>query len=226
MGTRCRGLRQSLKGVKLSDGKKISGRGRLTDKAINTLQNHYGMAIRQNIGNLYAMKKSIIAILHHSSAIEDEDERHKYCPKTNTSWCKWWLDKMNRTDTYKKNSNLPLAIKEKLTPIFQDLSSDDLLKKCLHGQTQNENECLNSVIWKKCPKDVFVGRNVLELGVSSAVIEFNGGSCGIIDVYQKLGLVAGKKLQRAAGRKTNFALSSNLLNQVKSQRKGERSSGV
>ena len=219
MGTRCRGLRQSLKGVKLSDGKKISGRGRLTDKAINTLQNHYGMAIRQNIGNLYAMKKSIIAILHHSSAIEDDDEHHKYCPRTNTSWCKWWLDKMNGTDTYKKNLNLPLAIKEKLKPIFQDLSSDDLLKKCLHGQTQNENECLNSVIWKKCPKDVFVGRNVLELGVSSAVIEFNDGSCGIIDVYEKLGLVAGRKTAEGCKKKDKLRIEQQS---VKSSEKSKK----
>ena len=91
MGSRSTSLCQSLKGISLSDGKKVSGKGSLTDKTINSLQNDYGMAIRQNIGNLYEMKKSIIAILHHSSAIEDNDERHKYCPRTNTSWCKWWL---------------------------------------------------------------------------------------------------------------------------------------
>ena len=34
-------------------------------------------------------------------------------------------------------------------------------------------ECLSSLIWKKCPKDVSVGRKVLELGVFSAVIQFN-----------------------------------------------------
>lgn len=35
------------------------GAGRLTDKAINTLQNYYGMAIRNNVGDLYGMKKSV-----------------------------------------------------------------------------------------------------------------------------------------------------------------------
>ena len=47
----------------LSDGKKTSGRGRLTDKVINTMQNHYGLAIRQNTNDIFAMKKSVIAIL-------------------------------------------------------------------------------------------------------------------------------------------------------------------
>eukprot|EP00794_Sanderia_malayensis_P002926 gene2926-3380_t len=226
MGSRCRGLRQSLKSVKLSDGKKINGKGRLTDKAINTMQNHYGMAIRQNIAKLYEMKKSIIAILHHSSAIDDDLERHKYCPRTNVSWCKWWLDKLNNTSTYKKNLNLPLAIREKLKPIFMDLSSDDLLKKCLHGQTQNENECLNSVIWKKCPKDVFVGRRVLELGVSCAVINFNNGSSGMMEVYRKLGLVAGKQTADGCKRKDKQRLKHNVVQsseKAKKRRKKLRS---
>ena len=34
---------------------------RLADKAVNTLQNHYGMVIRQNTGDLMAMKGSVIA---------------------------------------------------------------------------------------------------------------------------------------------------------------------
>ena len=188
----CRVLRQSLKGVVLSDGKKISGRGRLTDKAINTLQNHYGMAIRQNTDNLMNMRRSVIAVLYHNSDIPNEDERHKYCPREKTSWCKWWLDKLNSTTKYKRNVNLPLAIKKELEKVFQDLSQEKLLEKCLHGQTQNENESLNSVIWRKCPKSVFVSRSVLQIAVCSAVIEFNDGYCGINSVYGHLGLTSGK----------------------------------
>ena len=37
-----------MKGKKLSDGKGILGKGRLTDKIINKMQSYYGMAIRQN----------------------------------------------------------------------------------------------------------------------------------------------------------------------------------
>ena len=165
------------------------------------------------------MKKSVIAILHHSSAIEDENDRHKYCPRTNTSWCKWWIDKLNQSNQYKKNLNLPLAIKEKLKPIFQSLSSDDLLTKCLHGQTQNENECLNSMIWKKCPKDVFVSRRVLELGASSAVIEFNDGSCGIITVYGKLGLVAGKQTAVGCRRKDKLRIKHQTVKSTEKSKK-------
>ena len=67
-----------MKGQVLTDGKKIAGRGRLTDKCINTLQNYYGMAIRQNKDDLYGMKKAVGAILFHCSDIADDNIRHKF----------------------------------------------------------------------------------------------------------------------------------------------------
>ena len=48
--------------------------------------------------------------------------------------------------------SIPNAIKETLLPIFKDLSDPELLEKCLHGQTQNVNESLNSSVWQKCPQ--------------------------------------------------------------------------
>ena len=60
-GQDLRTLRTTLKGKILSDGKKISGRGRLPDKVINTMQNYYGMPIRQNPNDLFAMRKIVIA---------------------------------------------------------------------------------------------------------------------------------------------------------------------
>ena len=62
-----------MKGKILSDGKKISGRGRLTDKVINTMQNYYGMAIHQNTNDLFAVRKSVIAMLMHSTNFDDAD---------------------------------------------------------------------------------------------------------------------------------------------------------
>ena len=137
LGTRLRKLRTDYKGKKLDDGKKIMGKGRLSDKSINTLQNYFGMAIRQNASNLYVMKKAIGAVLYHCSDIANEDDRHKYCPRDANGWCKWQQDKISGISTYKKKVNLPLCIKQLIEPIFRQLSSDDLLSRCLHGQTQS-----------------------------------------------------------------------------------------
>ena len=165
VGSRCRELRRSLKGKKLADGKGVSGKGRLTDKAVNTLQNYYGMATRQNMGDLQGMRKAVGAVLYHCSDITDEETCHQFCPTGEKSWCKWQSDKCTGKRQYKQRINLPSVIKNELFPIFQDLSSESLLSRCLHGLTQNANEALNHIIWKKCPKNIFVKRDVLQLAV-------------------------------------------------------------
>ena len=57
--------------------------------------------------------------------------------------------------------NILKWIHDKIRPIFLDLSKYELLAKCLHGETQNNNESLNNMIWVKYPKNVFVTKPVL-----------------------------------------------------------------
>ena len=66
--------------------------------------------------------------------------------------------------------------------MFTNLSINELLSTCLHGKAHNNNKYLNSIISKRCPKYIFVGRTILSMGVSSAVINFNMGHMG----YNKL----------------------------------------
>ena len=104
----------------------------------------------------------------------------------------WWSDKLNLgQNKYRKKLSLPLAIKSLLMPIFRDLSNETFLEKCLHGSTQNENEAINSVIWKKCPKDVFISKKGFEIAVASATIEFNEGNNGLTPIFYDLGLSFG-----------------------------------
>ena len=79
-------------------------------------------------------------------------------------------------------------IHEILKPIFVELSDDELLNRCLHGETQNANEGLNNIIWSKCPKSIYVDRPILELGVNSAVLSYNEGNLGLIDNLAHFGL--------------------------------------
>ncbi|XP_047135810.1 uncharacterized protein LOC124812840 [Hydra vulgaris] len=157
VGGRLRKLKATNK-QKLSDGKMLGDAGRLTEKAINKLQNYFGIAVRQSTGStVYQLKKAIGAVLFHCSEAKDVESRHQMCPRTADS-C---------------------------------LSDDNLLKKCLHGKTQNNNETLNGMIWKRCPKDIYVCKTTVELDVASAVINFNDGSTGILKVLEGLGVVAG-----------------------------------
>ena len=67
-----------------------------------------------------------------------------------------------------------------------------MLEICLHGKNQNNNEALNAIIWKRCPKDVYVGQTALEIGAASAVINFNEGLAGMLNVYLEVGINPGK----------------------------------
>ena len=82
---------------------------------------------------------------------------------------------------------------EKIKPIFQDLAQPGLLNKCLHGRTQNPNESVNSVIWTRIPKTVFVGINTLHFGVYNAVATFNEGNIVKYQVLQELVMSAGSR---------------------------------
>ena len=75
LGCRLRTLRQAYKGKKLSDGKVILGKGRLTDRAIYLLQNYFGMAIRQNNDQ----KQPFRGVLRKSSS-EDMQEIYRRTP--------------------------------------------------------------------------------------------------------------------------------------------------
>lgn len=113
----------------------IGGIGKLTAKAIKSIQGHYGGAIRNNVGDLDGMKKSIWAIYHHRSG------NHEHCG----DWCS--------PDPIIANKNwLPPYICEQMRPAFGKLSADALLEKCLHGGTQNANESYHNNIWTLCPK--------------------------------------------------------------------------
>lgn len=173
------------------ENKGIGGKGKLTDSLIDKLQNYNGIAIRSNSGDLPGMKSAIHASLFHCVSSERRN-LHKHCPDGPDSWCRFKQDKANNTNLYKPRPGLPDNIIALIKPIYARLSTDDLLKKCLDGKTQNQNESLNGMIWNKLPKSVFVGADVLEFGVYDAVAHFNIGSKAAINICNELGLVSGQ----------------------------------
>ena len=76
LGARLRRLKTINKSA-LADGKPIGGKGQLTDKMINKLQNYFAIAIIQSKGKtLYELKKEIGAVLFHCSEASNLDTRH------------------------------------------------------------------------------------------------------------------------------------------------------
>lgn len=75
---------------------------------------------------------------------------------------------------------MPVYIKQKVVehiqPIFERLSNPSFLSRCCKGLTQNSNEGLHSILWKKCPKINFVSRKKVEIAAVNTVAEFNFGA--------------------------------------------------
>ncbi|GFW85662.1 uncharacterized protein TNCV_853121 [Trichonephila clavipes] len=86
IGTRLRNILKTSKGIKLLDGKNISGRGRLTLKEVDSIQHYYGLAIRKNLSSVEDMKRAIWAIYFHKLSTEDNPQ-HALCPLGEDSWC-------------------------------------------------------------------------------------------------------------------------------------------
>ena len=87
--------------------------------------------------------------------------------------------------------SLPKAVFEKIKPIYQDLSDQKLLSKCLHCKTQNSNESFNAMIWNRAPKTGFVDFNSLKLATLDALLAFNEGHSPKLQIFKSLGFNAG-----------------------------------
>lgn len=189
LGTALRNLKVQHRGQKLSDGKTIGGAGRLTDSLINSLQNYYGSAIRTNKGNLDLMVRAVQATLLHSNS-SDETPRHNLCPTGENSWCKWQRAQALGVEYTHTKPPIPEAIVHLLKPIYARLGSPALLQKCLQGYTQNANESLHSTVWKLCPKELFLGRESVDIACSIAVSRFNDGACSLLSLSKRMDITS------------------------------------
>ncbi|GFX08202.1 integrase catalytic domain-containing protein [Trichonephila clavipes] len=117
------------------------------------------------------MRQAIWAIFLHKLST-NEYPQHGFCPIGEDSWCGFKKAEASGK-SYKHKNSLPIAVVEAMRPIFRDLSHPDLLKKCLHGKTQNPNESFHHVVWSRVPKATFVQIETLSLCVYDAVCSFN-----------------------------------------------------
>ncbi|GFV52613.1 uncharacterized protein TNCV_649121 [Trichonephila clavipes] len=116
---------------KLSDGKSIGGKGRLTDRMIDLITTYYGNAIRQNKTCLSDMRKAVWAVYFHVRS-SDEEPLHSFCPVGPNSWCKYQNQVVEGSvETFRHSNKLPVAVMDAIKPVFNDLSQPKLLQKYL-----------------------------------------------------------------------------------------------
>ena len=68
------------------------------------------------------------------------------------------------------------------------LSESKLLERCIRGTTQNPNECLNSMVWVRCPKHKHHGVKVVRFAAASATYHFHKGAICRMEIMEKLSI--------------------------------------
>ncbi|GFW80259.1 uncharacterized protein TNCV_65911 [Trichonephila clavipes] len=170
--------------------KGLGGMGKLSDSFIDKIQNYYGIAIRSNIGNLEEMQRAVIAAFYHCCSGKS-NPMYGQCPLGSESWCAYQGAQSAGKVFYDKNSGLPKSIINKIKLTYLQLCDQNLLRKCLHGKTQNANEAFNGCLWNVVPKEIFVELQTFSLGSYIAVINFNKGFTGLLSVLEALDIKIG-----------------------------------
>ncbi|GFU48073.1 uncharacterized protein TNCV_4020491 [Trichonephila clavipes] len=159
---------------------------------IDLITTYYGNAIRQIKTCLSDMRKAVWAVYFHIRS-SDEEPLHSFCPVGPNSWCKYQNQLLEgRVETFRHSNKLPVALMAAIKPVFNDLSQPKLLQKCLGGKTENNNESINSLIWKLCPKTLGCGRKIVDISTNEAIVIFNDGNQGRLKIIQSPGLTVGQ----------------------------------
>ncbi|GFV88286.1 uncharacterized protein TNCV_4543321 [Trichonephila clavipes] len=58
-------------------------------------------------------------------------------------------------------------------------------------KTQNSNESFNSTVWKYCPKTSGSSKRIVDVAVNEAVVMYNDGMAGRLDIMKHLGCKLG-----------------------------------
>lgn len=118
---------------------------------------------------------------------------HMNCPPGPDSWCKWQKAAAEGTQDDFHHEDPPLTDKvlQVLKPIYESLSDNSLLERCLGCETQNNNESLNSLIWTFAPKHIHAGAQTIEIANFLAVCIFNEGFFPILNIMKLMGMKVG-----------------------------------
>lgn len=147
------------------------------------------------------MRKDIQSTYYHCSSTDDKPQHH-LCPVGKDSWCFY---RKAEAEGLQPKSHKEMKVYFRVSDdmnaailsIYENLTSNSLLERCLKGQTQNANESFHSKFWAKCSKVKFAGLTKVLFGARVTIIQHNFGY-GDELVLSELGLsqtVHGKQTQ-------------------------------
>ncbi|XP_044578703.1 uncharacterized protein LOC123261223 isoform X1 [Cotesia glomerata] len=79
-----------------------------------------------------------------------------------------------------------------MKPIYENLSKDELLERCVGGFTQNNNESFNQLIWKITPKILPAGLKIVNIAALVTACIFNEGTSALLLIMHGMDLKLGR----------------------------------
>ena len=129
---------------------------------------------------------------YHCSS-SDQDPKHDLCPRGEDSWC-FYQAAVSKGETPPSHSemkiffSLPPEQLDLVKNVYNRLTSDEMMKRCLQGLTQNPNESFHSRIWKYCPKHFNATKRKLNFAAAVATADYNVGYIAS-NLHQRLGVM-------------------------------------
>ena len=187
----------SKSGVKVPGLKSIRGGSHLMGPLfISKIAKRYRQIIFKNKLNadatesmiskqIQTIRTELYAALYHGTMLENDIVRHQYCPEGEDSWCpfKRGVEFNGKKTHHIKPQLLPLALK-----IFEKRTSDNYLRRVVRGYNQNSLESLNQLIWTNVSKAKSHGYKRIYIAVGLAMLRYELGPYGYLEVQKKLGL--------------------------------------
>ncbi|KYN50387.1 hypothetical protein ALC57_00024, partial [Trachymyrmex cornetzi] len=132
------------------------------------------------------------------------------------SWCQYRkAEADNNLKDFQHPPALDDTVQALLKPIYENLTSNDLLERCVGANTQNNNESYNACVWHLAPKHIFSGKQIIEIAAYCAACKFNDGFKPLIKIMETMGVTIGKistefaeKCDEARIEKTNLCSTS------------------
>lgn len=159
----------------------------LTGKIMKQMSTNYSLAIQRYPDSITEMKREIWAGFYHLIST-DAEPQHSYC---NPEWCKY-LKAQTDNVAFKHKPALSAEVQELVKPVFEQLTNEELLRRCLGKNTQNNNECYNKTLWAIVPKATFVGLDVTEIAVQISLSIFNEGRITLLKMLETMGCTIGR----------------------------------
>ena len=165
---------------------------KIIDVVVLELSTNYGLAVQRNKDSIEGMRNEIWAGFYHKIST-DAKPQHQYCPAGESSWCKYRKAEAKQTlKDFKHAPALSDDVQEVLKPIYEDLTKDELLERCLGGNTQNNNESFNATVWSMAPKHTFSGKKIVKIACLTAACIFNEGFSTVLKIMETMHVGVGE----------------------------------